>query len=145
MRKFLLGTMVACAALVTSATADDTKVSPAKSIDGVWTVVSYEKDGQPQADAKGMTVKAENGTLTCSAKDGKPAMTMKLTFGPNATLMATETTGETSTPTAAKKGVYVLTQDYLAICVHEEAKPTDANPKPEIKGKCTVILKRGDK
>lgn len=60
---------------------------------------------------------------------------------PNATVMVTETTGDASASTAAKKGVYVLTSEYLAVCIHESADKPDAGTT----GKCTVILKRGEK
>jgi hypothetical protein len=150
MFKFVLGIAVACLALVMSAaSAEDNKAPTGKSLDGAWTVVSYEKEGHPQAEARGMTVKAEAGTITCSGKDGKAALTLKLVFGPNGTLQVTEVSADTAAPaTAARAGVYVLTQDFLAISVNEEIA---ADPKPVSvdgqggKARCNVILKRETK
>jgi hypothetical protein len=144
MFKFALGTAVACLALATAA-AEENKAPTAKSLDGAWTVVCYEKDGQPQPEAKGMTVKADAGTITCSGKDGKVAMTLKVAFGPNGTVQVTEAGADATVPaTPARAGVYVLTQDLLAISVNEEA---GADPKPAVEGqggraRCNVILKR---
>lgn len=145
MLKFALGTAVACFALVTSAAAEDNKAPTAKTLDGAWTVVCYEKDGEPQPEAKGMTVKAEAGMITCSGKDGKPVMTLKVVLGPNGTVQVTEVGADTAAPApAARAGVYVLTQDILAISINEEA---GADPKPAVAGqggkaRCNVILKR---
>jgi hypothetical protein len=147
MYRYLLGTAVACCALVGMAAAEDVKGTTAKSLDGAWTVVSYEKNGQPQAEAKGMTVKADAGTITCSGRDGKPAMTLKVAFGPNGTVQVTEAAGDSSAPTSARGGVYVLTQEYLAISVNDDAAPAGADPKPvaggpQARARCSVILKR---
>lgn len=106
----------------------------AASLDGNWTVVSLEKNGQAVAEAKSMTVKAKDGTFTCTAKDGKPAMSLKAEFMNNGHLTAQATEGDNSTP-VAKAGVFVLTGDYLALCIHD-ASGTDA------KSKCTILLKR---
>lgn len=148
MFKFALGTAVACLALATAIAAEDNKAPTAKTLDGAWTVVCYEKDGQPQDEAKGLTVKADAGTITCTGKDGKPAMTLKVVFGPNGTVQVTEAGADASAPAAAARaGVYVLTQDLLAISVNEEA---GADPKPAVAGqggrsRCNVILKRDGK
>ncbi|MDB5306614.1 MAG: hypothetical protein JWO38_816 [Gemmataceae bacterium] len=147
MNNYLLGTAVALSALVGSAAAEDAKGSGAKSLDGAWTVVCFEKNGQPQADAKGMTVKADAGTITCSGRDGKPALTLKVAFGPNGTVQVTEGAGDTSTPGAARSGVYVLTQGYLAISVNDDAVVAGADPKAAADGqpaksRCSVILRR---
>ena len=106
----------------------------AASLDGSWTVLNLEKNGQAVAEAKNMTVKAKDGTFTCSAKDGKPAMSLKAEFTNTGHLTAQATEGENSTA-VAKAGVFVLTGDYLAICLHD-ATGTDA------KTKCTILLKR---
>ena len=143
MYKLALGTMFACFAMVTSVNAEDVKKN-AKSIDGAWTVVCYEKGGEAQADAKGMTVKADAGIITCAGKDGKGAMTMKVVFGPNGMIQITEVNADTTVPaSAAKSGVYVLTEHYLAISLNGDApaaggKPTSASTKPY----CNIILKR---
>lgn len=128
MFKFAIGTAVACLVLVTADAADN-KAPTAKTLDGAWTVVCYEKDGQPQAEAVGMTVKAEAGTITCSGKDGKAAMTLKVVLGANGTVQVTEMGADATSPvSAARAGVYVLTQDLLAISINEEVAGTD--PKP---------------
>ena len=144
MLKFAIGTAVACLALVTAGAADN-KGPTAKALDGAWTVLCYEKDGQPQADAIGMTVKADSGTITCSGKDGKPTMTLKVAFGPNGTVQVAEVSADTAAPApAARAGVYVLTQDLLAISINEEVAATD--PKPAAgqggKARCNLVLKR---
>ena len=53
MYKFALGTAVASLALVGAAAAENNPAPTAKTLDGAWTVVSYEKDGKAQADANG--------------------------------------------------------------------------------------------
>ena len=146
MYNFVLGTVVACFVLVTAAGAEDNKAPTAKSLDGAWTVVCYEKDGQPQAEAKGMTVKANAGTITCTGKDGKAGLTLKVAFGPNGTVQVTEVSADTTArATAARAGVYVLTQDILAISVNEEIAGADTKPVLEGQGgkaRCNVILRR---
>lgn len=144
MYNFVLGTAVACFALVSPAFAEDAKGPDAKCLDGAWTVVCFEKDGKVQADAPGMTVKAEGGTITCSGKDGKAAMTMKVVLGPNGTVQLTEVNADTPAA-AAKAGVFVLTTDYLAISLNTEAAPAGAD-KATVdaanKTRCSIILKR---
>ena len=141
MYKLAFSTMVACLALAASVSADDTKGPDSKCLDGTWTVACYEKNGEPQADHKGMTVKVSAGTITCAGKDGKPAMTMKAVLGSNGTIRVTE--GESSAA-HAKSGVYVLSKDTLAICLHADktaegdTKAAADAPKPH----CTIILKR---
>ncbi len=142
MLKFVFGLSVACFALAAPAAAESPKGPDAKSLDGAWTVVSYEKNGEAQADARGMTVKAEAGTITCSGKDGKAAMTLRVVFGQNGTVQVSEAIGDASA-TAARAGVYVLTQDVLAISVNEEASAdTKAVEGQGGKARCAVILKR---
>ena len=144
MYNFMLGTVVACLALVTPAFAEDSKGPDAKCLDGAWTVVCYEKGGEIQTEAKGMTVKAESGTITCSGKDGKTAMTMKVVFGPNGTVQVTEVIADTPAA-AAKAGVFVLTTDYLAISLNTEVAPAGADKATldaANKSRCSIILKR---
>ncbi|OWK42230.1 hypothetical protein [Fimbriiglobus ruber] len=147
MIRYLLGTAVVFSAFMATASAEDAKAPNGKNLDGAWTVVCFERNGQPQADAKGMTVKAEGNTLTCSGRDGKPAVTMKLAFGPNGTIRVTETKGDSTEASAAKAGVYVLTDGYLAICVHADGAQAGADQQtaanaPNAKSHCSVILKR---
>jgi uncharacterized protein (TIGR03067 family) len=147
MRKFVFGAAVASLVLVGTVGADTNPAPTAKMLDGAWTVVCYEKDGKAQPDAAGMTVKAEGGTVTCSGKDGKAALTLRLVLGANGTVQVTETGADSSAPAAAARaGVYVLTRDYLAISVNEEVGGT--NPRPAAvdgqggKARCSVILRR---
>ncbi len=122
--------------------------APAISLDGNWTVLCAERDGKALADAKNMTVTAKGDTITCSGKDGKTAVTLKLEFGPNGTLKVSETAGgNPSDKPIAKVGVYVLTQDFFSLCVHD-ANSTDnannannaGNNKPT--NTCTFVLQR---
>jgi uncharacterized protein (TIGR03067 family) len=148
---------------------------PTKNLDGNWTVVALEKDGKPEAEAKDMTVKAQGNTFTCNGKDGKPSMTWQVTFGPNGTIKVTETSAAsttTSDPNRAndpnkatdankadkgsgqKSGVYVLTADFLALCLHDDGgikdrdnpnRGTDTAARDAASpghSKCTIILKR---
>lgn len=170
--------------------AGDDKPAMAASLDGNWMVVCAEKNGQPVADAKNMTVAIKGNVVTCNAPAGstdKAMKAMRLTFGPNATIRVTEanadgkfndttpdqTPADGTKPDAnkgTKSGVYVLTSEYLAICIHEEnansgirqvggtdpattppgEKPavgterSEANGKPNGKSYCTMILKRSD-
>jgi uncharacterized protein (TIGR03067 family) len=146
MYNFVLGSVIACFALTTPAVALDGKGPDAKCLDGAWTVVCFEKDGKVQTESPGMTVKADGGTITCSGKDGKPAMTMKIVLGPNGTVQLTEVAADTAAPaTAAKPGVYVLTRDYLAISLNSENIPADADratTDAANKSRCSIILKR---
>lgn len=146
MYKFALGTAVACLAVVATAAGQDNLAPTAKTLDGAWTVVCYEKDGQPQADARGMVVKAEAGTVIFTGKDGKVALTLRLAFGPNGTVQVTETGADTAAAApAARAGVYVLTKDFLAISVNEDTAGTTPRAAVEGQGgkaRCNVILRR---
>lgn len=109
-----------------------------KALDGQWTIICLEKNGQPMPEAKNMTVKCEGNTITCSAKDGKPAMTLKVVFGQNGTIRVTEqnatgtqpaeagkpidTAGRDPAAMGTKSGVYVLTSEFLAVCIHDDAR-----------------------
>lgn len=116
------------------------------SLDGNWTIVALEKDGQPVAEAKNMTVMVKGDTITCSAKDGKPAMTWKVSFADMGMVKVTATEGDNAKPMESS-GVYVLTNDMLALCLHNakddktEPATTIAN-SPNQKSKCSIILKR---
>jgi uncharacterized protein (TIGR03067 family) len=136
-------------------TADQNRTSDQAGVarlDGNWTIVCLEKDGQPVADAKDKTVMVKDGTFTCSGKDGKPGMIMKIDFADKGQVSITEIQSETGTrnDNAEKKaGVYVLTNDYLAVCLHDEnaaggrnTNATSTAGTPQSKSKCTVIMKR---
>ena len=151
MYKFVLGTVASLSVLVGASAAENPKAPAAQALDGAWTVVSYEKDGQRQADATEMTVKADAGTITFSGRDGKPALTLKVAFGPNGAIQVTEGTGSTSAstdaPAQARAGVYVLTQDYLAVSVNNDtvrsgAAVNQGTDGSNAKSRCSIVLKR---
>ncbi len=159
---------LSCAALfclTASAFAEEprTTASPSsKSIDGTWTVLSAEKDGQPMGEAKEITVTVKDNMITCRGKDGKE-MKMKLEFtGPGMAKVTEEATTRTSdqanadkdnkdAKTGAKEAVYVLTNDFLAICVHhakaegdiKTASGTEASGRTaSSKSYCSFVLQR---
>jgi len=153
MFNFLLGTTIAATLMAAPPAQRDDKAAP-KSLDGNWTVVCCEKNGQPVTDAKDAVVKIDGNTLTCTGRDGKPTMSMKINFEGNGTISVSDTTGLDPVGTAAsekpatKKGVVICTSDYCAICVHDDVAKgvsgtlnTTTN-EPTTKSKCTVILKR---
>lgn len=120
--------------------AEDKPAAPAISLDGNWVVLAAEKDGKPIPDAKNMTVTAKGDTITCSGKDGKPAVTMKVEFAPNGTVKVMETSGSgTTDKPIAKVGVYVLTNDFLALCVHDANGTGTATNQTN---KCAYFLNR---
>ena len=121
-----------------------TRVADQASLDGSWTVVCVEKDGQAMADAKGKTVTVKDNTFTCMGKDGKAGMTFKIDFAKNGTIGMTEIAKDDGTrietPSESKQGVYVLSSEYLAICVHDDTAA--ASTAPQQKSKCTILLQR---
>ena len=130
------------------------KVDAAKSLDGNWTVVCYEHDGKPMAEAKDCQVMIKDNVATFTCKDDKNKIkAMRFECGEKGTIRATEVDPKSEGKPADAKtmaGVCVRTADFIAICVH----PTDANTKTGTDGKpgtetgdnakagCTVILKR---
>ena len=130
------------------------KPAPAHSIDGSWTVISAEKNGQPMADAKDMTVTVRDNTITCNGKDGKAAMTFKVDFQKIGHAKVTDqSAGATDKDKGAtREAVYVLTSDYLAVCVHDDKAGGEVQPasgtdrtgsgQPASKSYCTLVLKR---
>jgi len=148
--------------------------SPPMSIDGNWTVICLEKDGQPVPNAKDVTVSIRDNTVTfnCPANTAEKdkVKAMRLEFSPGGKIRVTEAGADgkfsntSTTPGAApgtasnaagheaKAGVYVLSRDYFAVCVHDEsgregvvpAGARDQAGKPSGKSHCTVILKRSD-
>ncbi len=123
-------------------------------LDGSWTVLCYERDGQPVSEAKNATVTIKDNTVTFQAKDGTTKIkTMRCEFGKPGHIRVTESAASTqngndgngSGNEKAKEGVVVCTKDYLAICLHDEnasTTQTDGASSPSTKSKCTVILKR---
>ena len=119
------------------------------NLDGNWTVLCAEKDGQPVPDAKDMTATIKGNTITCNGKDGKKAMTMRVEFGPKGTIKVTDTTDAApGDKPAVKEGVYIHTNDFLAVCIHaagDRPAPGAAPPAggaPDAKYSCVVFLKR---
>lgn len=133
-------------------------------IDGNWKVICLEKNGSPVADAKDSTVTVQGNTIRVAGKDGKQPMTLTLDFADQGKIRVTESNkGEGANPGAqpandrgqAKQGVYVLTQDFLAICLHDDkagaAQPaqqpaqagaTASSAQPTAKSYMSIILKR---
>lgn len=178
----------------------DTSKSQSHALDGTWTVVAIEKNGQAMPDAKDMTVTIKDNTITCSGKDGKQSMTMKMDFtspgqarvmmtdgsgtsgtggtggttdrgtGTGGTGGADRGTGKSDDKGGSKQAVYVLTNDYLAVCIHDDQAnsggrgtggtgstdrgtgtggqggtgtiTTGNSTQPSAKSFCSVILKR---
>jgi hypothetical protein len=147
MFNFLLATVTPLFVLVTPAFVENAKVPDAKCLDGAWTVVCYEKGGEAQTEAKGMSVKAENGTITCTGREGKPAMTMKVVIGQNGCVQVTEMNSD-APATPARAGVYVLTNEFLAISLNTESVPEGADKATTDaanKTRCSILLKRDAK
>ena len=135
------------------------------SINGSWTVICYEKDGKPMPEAKNVTVTVKDNMITFTGAKDNMMAPLKVDFGQQGTIRVTETQAVDATkPTPCEKrnptmaGVYVLTSEYLAICLHDNAPaqpgevtaaggtvPQQNQNQPQMKSKCTVVLKRGDK
>ena len=130
------------------------EVAKTASLDGNWTVVCYERDGQPVDAAKNATVTFKDNTIKFEAKDGTTKMkSMRVEFGKEGTLRITESDSLVSAEKGAraeqaKAGVYVLSKNYLAICVHDETAVRDGaateriGGNPSMKSQCTILLKR---
>lgn len=187
--------------------ADRSSPAGAASLDGQWTVISLERNGQPVPNAQNMTVTVRGNTVTFdagkatggAAGNANQMRAMRLDFGRDGRVFVTEanadgkfdatgtgsggrsgaggtggttgagsgtgtdrpggtagvdrpstrderrdatgagsTTGASGTggtgagapragepaiPAGSKSGVYVLTQDYFAVCIHEENRP----------------------
>lgn len=111
------------------------------ALDGNWTVVVLEKNGKAVQDAaKNMTVSIRGNVVTFNKTVGAAAgeaMALRVEFGRNGTVRVSEgatdnkfgatqpavppgtTPGSTGPDPGVRTGVYVLTQDYLAVCVHD--------------------------
>jgi uncharacterized protein (TIGR03067 family) len=156
--------MILCAMLIApqQETPTPTAVSPdrdapAISLDGNWTVLCVEKNGQPVLDAKNKTVNINNNTVTCKSDPKHEFKTMRLEFGPQAMIRVTEF-NEHGNPEKARTGVYILTKDFMSICLHDDAAMANARQidgertslkidftgKPIAKSHCTIVLKRAD-
>src|SRR5438105_15886873 len=77
----------------------DTQPGAAPSLDGTWTVVALEKNGQPVPDARNMTLTIRNNVATCSggAEANRPK-TMRFEFGQNGKIRVTEQEGAQAPP-----------------------------------------------
>ncbi len=138
----------------------DRNTTSAISLDGNWTVLCVEKEGQPMPDAKKMTCSIANNVVTCKSDAKNDMKSMRLEFGPDATIRVTEM-NERGVAEKAKTGVYVLSKDFLAICLHDSATTTTSAgtdgertsrkidaafaPTPNTKSHCTIVLRRGDR
>jgi len=144
-------------------------------LDGTWTVLSVEKNGQPMTDAKMKTVTIRNNIITCNSSENHDMKVMRIEFGPEARVRVTDVSNDrnaanndaantginnNSTPNEhAKMGVCVLSKDFFALCLHDDAKTnTTSNTSedtrtsmkadenfiahPHSKSKFTIILKR---
>jgi len=133
------------------ATTKAEKGDKASCLDGTWKVLCAEKNGEAMPDAKDMTVTVKDNTITCNCS--KTGNTMRIEFtGPGkARVTATEGKNEVSKGEGkgeAKEATFILTNDYLAVCIHDEkseGKSADAAYQPSTKKQCTVMLKRESK
>lgn len=101
----------------------------AQSLDGTWTVVCFEKNGQPIPDAKNMTITIRNNVATCSGDEKNRPKSMRFEFAQNGKIRVTEldTAVGTAAPDAspagepkdAKIGHYILTKDFFCVCLKD--------------------------
>ena len=121
------------------------------SLDGNWTVVCYEKNGQPMAEAKDCQVMVKDNVATFTCKNEKDKiLSIRIELGEKGTIRATELANAGSEKPGekgqTKTGVCVKTQEYVALCIHDAgAEPATKAEQPanaETKAYCTVILKR---
>jgi hypothetical protein len=125
---------------------------PVPTLDGNWIVVSFEKSGQTMAEAKDCMVTIKDNVIVYSPKNEKMSINaMKLEFGPQSTVQVTEIAPKTeeANPPKARPGVYILTQEYVAISIRDsaaisvgETPPVASSTKPNANAFCTVIMKR---
>lgn len=159
MNSFLLATLLLSPFQDTPRGSDEKSTSANQAkLEGTWTVICMEKDGQPQEDCKNAQVTIKDHMITFEPKEGKEGKgpkNLRLQFAGQGKLKVTEVEGSSSTNDSAngKEGVYVLTGDYLAVCVHSEKSGTQntddaagaVSTGPTSKSKCTVILQRSSK
>lgn len=118
---------------------------PMIKIDGEWTAVYAEMDGQKVEIKKLTNVIIKNNVVTCN-QDGKPKSFL-LEFGPHQMVRCTEQNAAKplEQPTEQRgththHGVYIASQDYLSLSlnkgidrrtpgVREEGKERDAQPR----------------
>ena len=132
-----------------------------QSLDGNWTVVCYEKNGQPMAEAKDCQVMVKDNVATFTCKNEKDKIvSIRIECGQNGTIKATKVANTGSEKPAGDKqqtrmGVCVKTAEYVAICIHDSgagtepkgdapATRTEVPANSETKSYCSVILKRAE-
>ena len=128
----------------TTRPADTGKSDKAHALEGTWTVLSAEKDGQPMQDAaKDITCTVKDNVVTCTCPKSGTTIRMECTGPGKAKVTMTE--GK-DTKGDAKEAVYVLTNDYLAVCVHDAKTASTGTDgfQPSSKSHCSIILKRAD-
>ncbi|QEL19223.1 hypothetical protein [Limnoglobus roseus] len=157
MSKLLLSCVMVLGAGFLARAEEPQRTTSNKSIDGTWTVLCAEKDGQPLAEAKDITVTVKDNVFNVRCKDGKE-MSLKMEFtGPGQAKMTEENAPTTNTDAikksqGPKEAVYVLTNDFLSICVHHDkntgdikpASATDETGRASSKSYCSFVLKRTD-
>ncbi|QVL33490.1 hypothetical protein KIH39_06150 [Telmatocola sphagniphila] len=148
------------------------KATDSTSLDGTWTVLCLEKDGQPVSELKDKQVTIKNNVITCHDNQSH-FKTMKIQFEPHGMVQVWEakdgTTGANQNNNAntnettykeAKSGTFVMAKDFLAICVHGDkdkdgtsrnngtngtnSNQSSSSYRPSNKSVCTVVLKRMD-
>lgn len=152
MKLFTLAALLLSASLAVAQNTRPADTGKANALEGMWTVVAAEKNGEAMPDAKDMTVTMKDGVLTCECP--KTKMTAKMEFSGPGKARVTIVEGKEAEKGQAKEAVYVLTNDYLAICVHGDKttdggeKPKDTNVtagfQPTTKSECSFVLKRGE-
>lgn len=145
MKLLSLATFLGFAAVVVAADParpDAAKKDGTPTLEGSWTVLCLEKDGQPVPDAKDMTVTLKDGALTCQCP--KTKMTMKIEFTGPGKGKVTAGAAKEGEKAETKDAVFVMTNDYLAICVHDEQATTGSvtTYTPSSKSACSLVLKR---
>jgi hypothetical protein len=125
------------------------------SLDGTWTVVAFERNGRPVADADTMSVTIRNGLITFTGGDESARLRpMRLEFAPNGMVRLIETppadppgtrpgttppdAPKTERPVApgstpgvpARTGVYVLTRDFFVLSLNDTPAATDTAARP---------------
>jgi hypothetical protein len=119
----------------------DTQPS-AQSVDGTWTVLTFEKNGQAVPEAKNMTITIRNGVATCSGDEKSRPKAMRLEFGQNGMIRVTELDTAVGTDPArpeagradaagdtrnAKTGHFILTKDFFCVCL-KDGQATGVRP-----------------
>jgi hypothetical protein len=135
------------------------------SLDGTWTVLTLEKNGDVVKDMANKTITVKNGIATFTNGNDKREQ-MRLEFGPNGTLRVTDlsnNTDQTNTPPPGaipggvaqyspqqmKTGVYIMTNNYFSVTLHNNQPPPPppgapgfANAPRQSKAYMTLFLKR---